>query len=221
MTLLVALVFGLLQGVRHAVEPDHLVAVSTMLAEQRGPLRRIAYAMSWGIGHALTLLGFGIVLMMARAQISDRLDAAFEVAVSLMLIALGARALMRARASAGKAPPLAVGAGPASTSGSQGIYVPGALVVGMVHGLAGSGALTAIVVARMPSVLTGVLVVLVFGVGATVGMSLLAGALGAPLSRLFRRPWGAAGTLAVTGGAALILGLVWIVPAIERVSRWP
>jgi len=222
MTVVFALFFGLLHGLRHAMEPDHLIAVSTMLAEQQQSRRRVAYAVSWGMGHALTLLGLGLVLMVARKEISGRLDAAFEVVVSLMLVALGARALRRAMVAARAARRAAAALPPReSRSSGQRAYVPAAMIVGMVHGLAGSGALTAFVVARMPSVLMGVLVIVVFGAGATLGMSLLAGALGAPLSRLFRAPFGAAGTLAASGGVALALGLVWLVPAVARISVLP
>jgi cytochrome c biogenesis protein CcdA len=223
LTVLIALFFGFLQGLRHAFEPDHVVAVSTMLAEHRRPYERVRYALSWGIGHASTIACFGAILMVARAEVSARLEAAFEVAVSCMLIAVGARALRRAHRSLREArhPLHDAGQELGPTPDPHRAHTLGALAMGMVHGLAGSGALTAFVVARMPSVTTGVLVLLIFGMGATAGMSLLAGALGAPLSQLLRRRWGAPGILAATGSVSLVLGLLWIVPALARTSLLP
>jgi hypothetical protein len=91
--------------------------------------------------------------------------------------------------------------------------------MGMVHGLAGSGALTALVVARLPSPLAGLIFMLVFGAGATLGMSLLAGAAGVPLSGLLRTRWGVPALLAATGSVSLVLGIAWLVPAVRHVTR--
>src|SRR5439155_20914744 len=82
------LVFGFGQGVRHAFEPDHVVAVSTMMSRRTGVRARVGYAMAWGLGHAAILVVVGAVLMTLRAELPARLDAAFELAVALMLIAL-------------------------------------------------------------------------------------------------------------------------------------
>jgi hypothetical protein len=88
----------------------------------------------------------------------------------------------------------------------------------MVHGLAGSGALTALVVARLPSLLAGVSFMLLFGAGATLGMSILAGVAGVPMARLVRRRWGLPTLLVATGGLSLLLGLMWIGPAVLNVT---
>ena len=94
----------------------------------------------------------------------------------------------------------------------------GPVAMGMIHGLAGSGALTALVVARLPSPLVGAIFLALFGAGATLGMSLLAGAAGVPLERLVRTRWGMPALLGVTGGLSLLLGLVWIGPAAMRLA---
>lgn len=94
----------------------------------------------------------------------------------------------------------------------------GPLAMGMVHGLAGSGALTALVMARLPSPLLGVVFMTVFGLGATIGMSLLAGVAGVPLTRLLRTRWGMPALLAATGCLSLALGAAWIGPALARVA---
>jgi len=206
MTLLLSLLFGLLQGLRHAFEPDHVVALSTMISEQRSAARRIGYAAAWGLGHGAMLLLVGAALMLLRAQLPPKLDAAFELAVSLMLIGLGARAIFHAVAQ--------VRTGPFQrTVAPNGWRSIGPLAMGMVHGLAGSGALTALVVARLPSVLSGVIFMLVFGAGATLGMSLLASAAGLPMGPVLRTRWGMPALLGTAGSISLALGLVWLAPA--------
>ena len=88
--------------------------------------------------------------------------------------------------------------------------------MGMVHGLAGSGALTALVMAQLPSPLVGVTFMLIFGAGATLGMSLLAGVAGVPLTRVMKTRHGMPILLGSTGSVSLVLGLSWIGAAVHR-----
>jgi nickel/cobalt exporter len=213
MTVVLALILGLLQGLRHAFEPDHVVAVSTMISEQRSTRARTIYAVSWGLGHASMLVIVGGILMVFRSGLPPRLDAAFEVAVSLMLMGLGVRAILLAWRLARCAPVPDDGPAPPPARGWRSI---GPLAMGMVHGLAGSGALTALVVARLPSPFVGVAFMLIFGAGATLGMSLLAGVAGVPLTRVMRTQRGMPLLLASTGSVSLVLGVSWIGAAVER-----
>jgi len=214
MTILLGLLFGLLQGVRHAFEPDHVVAVSTMIGGRATARARVAYAACWGLGHAAMLVAVGGVLMLLRRELPPRLDAAFEVLVSVMLIALGARALLHALREARPAAAHDHGAGQAP----RGWRSVGPVAMGMVHGLAGSGALTALVVARLPSPLAGLVFMVLFGAGATLGMALLAGAAGVPIAHLVRTRWGMPALLAATGSLSLLLGAAWIGPAALRLA---
>jgi hypothetical protein len=213
LSIVLGLLFGLLQGVRHAFEPDHVVAVSTMIGDRSTARARVGYAASWGVGHAAMLVLVGAVLMVLRAELPPRLDAAFELAVSVMLIALGVRALVHAVREV-RPPPHEHGA--RGTASPRGWRTIGPVAMGMVHGLAGSGALTALVVARLPSPLAGVVFMGLFGAGATLGMALLAGAAGVPIARLLRTRWGMPALLGATGSLSLLLGLVWLGPAAAR-----
>jgi hypothetical protein len=215
MSALLGLLFGLLQGLRHAFEPDHVVAISTMISEERSGRARVAYAALWGVGHATMLLFVGALLMFLRAELPPRVDAAFELAVAIMLIGLGCRALrgavLESRTTQDEPHAHAYGRG-------RGWRAIGPLAMGMVHGLAGSGALTALVVSRLPSPTVGVAFIVLFGAGATLGMSLLAGVAGVPLGRLLRTRWGMPALLGTTGGVSLALGLIWFVPAAMRLA---
>src|SRR5256885_3560992 len=90
---------GSLLGMRHALEPDHLTAVSTLMTAPAGERSRVRAAMlgaSWGVGHTLSLVIVGAVLVVLRAEMPARVADIFELFVAIMLIALGVRAIVLA-----------------------------------------------------------------------------------------------------------------------------
>src|SRR5688572_23788602 len=87
------LAVGLLLGARHALDPDHLAAISTVVAEERAAARAARAGALWGLGHTLALLVFGLALAAARVQLPPAVAELFVVA---MPVALGVRALVRA-----------------------------------------------------------------------------------------------------------------------------
>lgn len=88
------LALGLLLGIRHAFDTDHLVAVTTIVSEYKNPLRAIWIGVSWGLGHTTTLFLAGVILLLLNIQIPDKLALVFEFAVGLMLIVLGVQAFL-------------------------------------------------------------------------------------------------------------------------------
>src|SRR5689334_12221481 len=87
--------FGLVLGMRHALEPDHLAAVSTLVAERRtGSGAGVVLGGIWGVGHAVALLAVAVLLGWAGAAMPPRVALTFELAVAFMLIAIGARSLL-------------------------------------------------------------------------------------------------------------------------------
>lgn len=218
LTTVLGLLWGLAQGIRHALEPDHLAAVSTLVAERKTARSAASYAVAWGIGHALVLVAFGGVLLVVKAHVPPRIGAGFELVVAAMLVVLGVRALRRALAhgAAGAPVPHAheteahVHAGPADHVHLRGLTLARQpLVVGCIHGLAGSGALAALVLPDMKSALAGIVYMMVYGGGATLGMAMLAGAAGVPLARLVRTRRGIPVLLGTTGALSLVLGVAW------------
>ena len=91
------LVLGLLLGIRHAFDADHLVAVTTIVSEYRNPLRAIWIGVSWGLGHTTTLFLAGGILLLLNLQIPERLALFFEFLVGIMLIVLGIQTLLSFR----------------------------------------------------------------------------------------------------------------------------
>jgi hypothetical protein len=212
------LLLGLLLGMRHAFEPDHLAAVSTLVARGQSARAGFLVGAAWGLGHTLSLLAVGIVVGVLHVEFPARLSATFEFCVALMLIGLGARAIRRAVRMGARGPlVLHVHKSLGHTHASSGAHVHvGGLAlahqplwVGLMHGLAGSGALTALTLAHMNTMTGRVLFMLLFGLGSVLGMGLLSGAVGLPLARLWQRDGFARALTAATGAASLVVGVLW------------
>jgi len=203
-------VLGSLLGMQHAFEPDHLAAVATLMTGERSSAKAAWLGAWWGLGHTLTLLAAGTALVVLRAEMPPSVTMAFELGVVLLLVGFGARALYQA---AGHALPRRTHshASPARWSPARidRFTVARALVVGAVHGLAGSGALTALVVATLPSTATRLGYLALFGIGSTVGMVALSGLLGWQIARMGSdRSVVRTFSLAV-GCVSTVLGLFW------------
>jgi cytochrome c biogenesis protein CcdA len=226
LTVLGGWLLGMAQGVRHAFEPDHLAAISTMVADQRSARTGAFYAVAWGIGHALVLLAMACILFGLKAEIPERMGNAFELLVGVMLIALGVRALAQAVGAGRTGVPMMHRHGGKMHHHAGDLdhlhlrrwtLARRPLLVGMVHGLAGSGALTALVLAKLPSTFDRLVFIALFGAGATLGMALLARIAGTPLAHLRKTRRGMPALLTLTGTLSLSLGVVWGYSAALRV----
>src|SRR3954463_7026137 len=179
---------GFLVGLRHALDPDHLAAVSTLVVEQPRRWRAACLGAWWGIGHSAALLAAGTVLLIGRAQLPQRWMELFELGVSLMLIALGARSLHRSLRARGTLVAHAHRGVVHVHQGEAGHFhvrswtiARRPFLVGVVHGLAGTGGITALALASMPDLLAAVAYVAVFALGSIAGMALLTGLAGVPV----------------------------------------
>lgn len=191
------LAFGLVLGLKHAVEADHLAAVTAIVSERRSILGASLIGGLWGLGHTLSLLVAGIAVILFHLRISEQTALALEFCVGVMLIALGANALRKLMRGGtlhlhwhrhGKHthahPHVHDGVnesdGPHTHHGLRLSARP--FLVGMVHGLAGSAALMLLVLSTISSPLAGLLYILIFGVGSVGGMMLMSALVGLPLS---------------------------------------
>lgn len=209
---------GIVLGARHAFEPDHLAAVSTLVSDRPRPRQAALLGALWGLGHTVALLAVGVGLLLARAELSPRAEGAFELVVAAMLIGLGARSLVLAIAD-GRRGDVHVHA-----HGEQAHVHVGPrrhvhvldrtlalrpLLVGLVHGLAGSGGLAALAVAQMPTRASAAVYVLLFGLGSSVGMATVSAIAALSLARV------APGASALrrlrigSGLLAVVVGVVW------------
>jgi len=169
---------GFVLGLRHAIEADHLAAISTIVTERRSLLSSLLVGASWGLGHTLALLVAGVGVLLLRYQMTDRMAHALELGVGMMLVVLGAnvlRTLVHRGASHSHDHATVT-----SHSNSKAGLVARPLLVGMVHGLAGSAPLLLLTLAAVSSPLAAFFYIAVFGVGSMMGMAIMSVLLSVP-----------------------------------------
>ena len=198
MTALSILFVGLLLGMQHATEADHLAAVATLATRQTSLAQTLRQGVAWGVGHTLTLMLFGGAVFVLGQAVSPGLEQALETAVGIMLIVLGVDVLRRLardrvhfHAHRHDVAPQHVHAHGHRGEGrhEQSRHLHGhvkrwpvrALMVGMMHGLAGSAALVVLSLKAVPSMSLGLGYIAVFGLGSIAGMALLSVVIALPL----------------------------------------
>lgn len=192
------LLAGLLMGMRHALEADHLAAVASLVTRTRGLRATLLQGVAWGVGHTLTLFLIGGVCLWLDAAIPERWARALETGVGLMLLGLGADILWRMRRQRVHLHVHQHAAGGshfhAHSHAPEEIHDPGrhahvhpqrlplrAVIVGMVHGVAGSAALLLLALHAAGSVWLGLSYIGLFGLGSILGMAALCTVIAAPL----------------------------------------
>lgn len=197
-----ALAFGFVLGLRHALDPDHLVAVSTIVSEHKSVARSTLVGTFWGLGHTASLLAMGVVLLFLRASIPERIALWMEIPVALTLITLGVITTLRvtregdlrihshthAHSETGMHAHIHIHT-QAEHSHQHRLFRVGRkpFVVGMVHGVAGSAALTLAVLTTIPSIALGMVYIAVFGIGSIGGMLMMSALIGLPFAATARR----------------------------------
>jgi len=229
-SVLALLGLGLVFGLKHATEVDHVVAVSTIVSEQRSVWRSALVGGLWGAGHTASLIIVGILVLVFRIAIPLPVARWLELGVALMIIGLGVlaiRRVLRKRADVHLHRHSHDGqshvhihfhergtehaAVPAPTAHSHAISGIGVkpILVGAMDGLAGSAALTLLVLTQIRSVWVGLIYLGVFGIGSTSGMLLMSGLIGLPFAfsgrRLTRLSYG----LQTTAGSLSIVFGLW------------
>jgi high-affinity nickel-transport protein len=222
-----ACLLGFANGMRHALEPDHLAAVSTLVAGERSARASVRYAAAWGAGHAAMLLFAGGALALLRAELSVGISDGLELVVAVVLVGLGIRGLLQAARLGRVGATFAHAHGDLSHSHagpSDHVHVSTwtlarlPFVVGLVHGLAGSGALAALVASHVASPAFSIGFIAIYAIGAAVGMATLAGVLGWPLARVARSSRAMPILVGVSAAASLIVGVAWAAPILARLA---
>lgn len=183
MTLLAILVLGFFLGMRHATDADHVVAITTIVGRKRTTRAAVAVGALWGLGHAVTLLVVGGAIVLFGVVIPPRVGLSMEMSVAIMLIVLGAMnlagTLKRIEAVAHEQP------NGAPKHEERHALRP--VLIGVVHGLAGSAAAALLVLATIREAAWALLYLAVFGIGTVAGMMLLTTAMVMPLAAASRR----------------------------------
>lgn len=190
---------GLFLGMRHSTDPDHVVAVSTIVSRERSVRHAALIGVLWGVGHTLTISLVGSAIILFGLVIPPRIGLSMEFSVALMLILLGVLNLtgvlrwltqkftptsqfMEKSIASREAAEAAVSSGHRLVS-QFGLYqLLRPLVVGLVHGLAGSAAIALLVLSTIRSPLEAIAYLIVFGIGTIAGMMLMTTAIALPIA---------------------------------------
>jgi hypothetical protein len=198
--LLVALAIAFLLGARHATDPDHLVAVTSLVAADEGDTRRAASLGAWwGIGHAAALLALGIPLIAFKAELPSWLEGGAEKAIGVVIVVLAARVVFKwargdYRAGAhshahGHSQRRHLRRGHGSGHSHARVRSRGqALGIGLLHGLAGTGAVVVLLIAALPTQFEAALALAVFAPMSVVSMAACTAAFAWILTRPLIEP---------------------------------
>ncbi|HEY8791355.1 MAG TPA: hypothetical protein VIL96_00545 [Gaiellaceae bacterium] len=221
-TLLVVMVVAIVLGLRHASDPDHLAAVTTLIAsgKERAARKAGILGLVWGLGHATSLFVFGIPIVLYRAYLPEVVQRGAETTVGLLIVCLAGWLLVRWRRGT-----LAVHAhgdreprhahGPAHPRKAR--TRPQAYAIGLIHGLGGSAGVGILLIASIPSHALAVVALAVFAVGTAVSMALLSSGFGltlssAPVQRSFQRLAPVLGMVSLAFGIWYALGAQGLLP---------
>jgi len=191
---------GFLMGMRHALEADHVAAVASIASHRQGIRAISRHGLFWGLGHTFTLLLVGGTAILLKVAIDDRLATTLEFAVGIMLMVLGAHVLwclfrdqvhfhthrhtdgeIHLHAHSHRGEPLSHEQSLHDHTHPQAIPWR-TLLVGLMHGMAGSAALVVLTAAALDAPLWGVAYILLFGLGSIVGMAALSAVIALPLT---------------------------------------
>lgn len=199
-SLLAAFGLGLLLGIQHALDPDHLVAVSTIVSEHKNFKWASLIGAFWGLGHTTTLFLVGLLVIGLRVSIPPRVGEGLELLVALMLVILGINVLRKSFGA--ERVHLHTHSHNPETHTHFHVHddprqdhrhshsfktMRRPFIVGMVHGLAGSAALMLLVLSTIETPLGGLLYIVIFGLGSVGGMLLLSSIISLPFIITARR----------------------------------
>jgi len=214
----VVLLVATLLGLRHATDPDHLAAMTTLVASGRERVTRSAARLGawWGIGHGITLVVFGIPILLADRYLPEHLQQGAETAVAALIVFLALRLLVRWRHGY-----FDLHAHPhPDREHRHALRTPaGALGVGLVHGMGGSAGIGVLLLAAIPSEVVAVASLLLLALFTAVSMTIVTAGFGLTLSR---KPVTAASTtlVPVLGALSLAFGL-WYAAAAWALAPYP
>jgi cytochrome c biogenesis protein CcdA len=210
-TLLVVFLVSVVLGLRHAGDPDHLAAVTTLIAsgKDRAARRAGALGFTWGLGHATSLLTFGFPIVLYRAYLPHAVQRSAETAVGVLIVGLAVWLLVRWRRGVFHAHLHAPAPKTRSPLGAYGI--------GLVHGVGGSAGVGVVLLSAIPSHALAAASLALFAFCTAVSMSLLSTAWGltltsAPARRSFARLAPVVGIASLAFGVWYALGAQSLVP---------
>lgn len=219
---------GFMLGMQHALEADHIAAVSSIAARRSHVSDIVKHGLTWGLGHTITLFLFAGVALVLGRSIPEHIERPLETAVGVMLVGLGAHVLWRlwrdrihfhqhrhddgtrhihVHSHAGEA----VSHGKSPHEHRHGFRWR-SLLVGLMHGMAGSAALLVLAVSQATDPVQGLLYVLLFGIGSMIGMGILSTVIALPIAASAKfLTWANRGLQIAVGIITIAIGLNTII----------
>lgn len=223
---------GFLLGLRHAFDADHLVAVSALVSERMDLRRAARIAALWGLGHTASLALVGAAVLFVRAPIPEIVARTLELVVGVMIVALGVGVLLRLARERGTR--ISLDSHSHGAINHTHVYIADAnalegerhrlpkgrrpFLVGAMHGLAGSAALTLLVLAQIRTPMLGVAYIVIFGLGSVAGMAAMSSLFALPMAMLLRRFKRFDTALRLAAGAVSVGFGLWLVVEIGIVE---
>jgi sulfite exporter TauE/SafE len=220
-TLVSVLALGFILGIKHAIEPDHVIAVSTIASQSKKLWHASLAGVFWGIGHTLTLFITGVILILMKGQIPDKWAMSLEFLVGIMLVVLGIKTIISFKnihihhhhhdGDDHKHVHSHENSGQHSHKHHHrnASYLQSTLI-GLVHGLAGSGAMVLLTMSTVESIEEAAIYILIFGAGTVIGMLFFTTIIGIPFvlsnkRKTISRPLGI-----ITGVISTVFGLYYM-----------
>ncbi|WP_010677705.1 HoxN/HupN/NixA family nickel/cobalt transporter [Bacillus timonensis] len=217
------LALGLILGIRHAIEPDHVIAVSTIASQSKKLWNASLAGVFWGIGHTVTLFLVGLVVILMKNEIPEKWAMSLEFLVGIMLVYLGVRTILAFR-NIHKHKHKHVHDGEEQTHvhslqkngehehKNKHKYTSylGSMFIGFVHGLAGSGAMVLLTMGTVNSVGEAVIFILIFGLGTVIGMLFFTTIIGIPFVLSKKRRTVSSTFGLITGAISTVFGIYYM-----------
>jgi ABC-type nickel/cobalt efflux system permease component RcnA len=177
--------FGFLLGLEHAFEPDHVIAVTSIISKHKNLKKASILGAIWGIGHTTTLIIAGLIILTLKITIPDKIALSLEFIVGMIIVLLGFLVIKD----------LFVNKKHIHThthDGSTHIHLHShkkdeshnhyhkSFTVGLIHGMAGSASLMLLVLSTMESFIVGIIYIILFGIGSIIGMGVVGGLISLP-----------------------------------------
>ncbi|HDX9578891.1 TPA: sulfite exporter TauE/SafE family protein [Bacillus pseudomycoides] len=185
------LALGFVLGIKHAIEPDHIIAVSTIASQSKKLFRSTLAGVFWGIGHTATLFIIGIILIFMKGEIPEKWAMSLEFLVGIMLVYLGLTTVFSLKnihvhqhehdGEEHKHIHSHIHSGKHEHKHQHtNVSYLKSMLIGLVHGLAGSGAMVLLTMSTVKSVWEAAIYILIFGVGTIIGMLFFTTLIGLP-----------------------------------------
>ncbi|WP_050182220.1 sulfite exporter TauE/SafE family protein [Domibacillus robiginosus] len=192
------LALGFVLGIKHAIEPDHVIAVSTIASQSKKLSRSSLAGVFWGIGHTATLLIIGCILILMKGEIPEKWAMSLEFLVGIMLVYLGITTILSFKNIH------------VHKHQHKNISYFKSMLIGLIHGLAGSGAMVLLTMSTVKTVWESVIYILIFGAGTVIGMLFFTTIIGIPFVFSAKKISMNKTLTQITGGISTVFGIYYM-----------